>query len=176
MQKRTLILVTSFAVSSLLGCTSEYPKFGMGDVSGTVFYEGSALARTPKPALVIGAFPFDPGFLSRISAGEKPVPHAAYYVANPVFPPQGISYRLSNLEPYDQGYFVTAAILDMTNAAAAATATGLYPDFGILSSNPERGPVQPVAGFMLTNIDIRMVDGQVVATRTTSVAAASNGL
>jgi hypothetical protein len=161
MQKKVLILVTSFALASLLGCSSEYPKFGMGDVSGTAFYEGSALARTPKPALVIGAFPFDPGFLSRISAGEKPVPHAAYYVANPVFTSQGISYRLSNLEPYDQGYFVTAAILDMTDAAAAATVTGIYPDLGILSSNPERGPVQPVAGFTLTNIDLRMADAQV---------------
>jgi hypothetical protein len=141
-----------------VGCASEYPKIFVGDVGGTTFYDGAALAGTANPVLLVGAYAYDVGFLDRIVAGEKPIPHAVFYAPNPVFAAQGIPYRLSNLDPYDQGYFVTAVILDMMDAAATPTAAGLFPDMSILTSQPDKGPVQVVADRTLTNVDIRLQD------------------
>ena len=158
MKKAVLILVLGLAMFGQVGCASEYPKILVGDVSGTTFYDGTALAGTPNPLLLVGAYPYDAGFLDRIRAGEKPIPHAVFYAPNPVFPAAGIPYRLNNLDPFEQGYFVTAVILDMMNAAATPTASGLFPDMSLLTNQPDKGPVQVVAGYMLTNVDIRLED------------------
>lgn len=157
MKKATLILLATLASQS--GCVSdEYPAVEVGDVSGTTFYEGAALATTPNPVLVVGAFAYDPTFIDRIVAGERPVPHAVFYVSNPIFPAEGLPYRLSNLEPYEQGYFVTAIIVDVMDATSRAPATGVFPDLGILKSKPDRGPLDVVAGYTRTNVDIRLTD------------------
>jgi hypothetical protein len=158
MKKTSLIVLVGFVAAVAAGCSSTYPPELVGDISGTVEYNGTALSRTPTPVLIVGAFAYQPGFLELIRTGGRPIPHAAFYVQNPVFGATGIPYRLSKVEPFAQGYFVTGVILNEMDAAAAPAVTGLYPDMSLLVSNPQVGPVMVVAEQTVDHVDFQLLD------------------
>jgi hypothetical protein len=151
-------MLVGLATAAEVGCSSDSPPSFVGDVSGTVQYNGTALAQLGSPVLIIGAYAYQPGFLNRLQAGERPVPHASFYVPSPAFGTTGISYHLSKLDAFDQGYFVTGVILNLMDATAGPVATGLYPDMSILFSNPVQGPVVVVPEFTIENVDFVIAD------------------
>lgn len=158
MKVAALLTAVSLTMVVGTGCTSEYPAELVGDISGTVQYRGTALVRTPTPVLIVGAFAYQPTFLDTIVAGGRPVPHAAFYVPNPDFGATGIAYRLSKLETFAEGYFVTGVILDEMDVAAPPAATGLYPDMSLLLIHPPVGPVMVAAEQTVAGIDFELSD------------------
>jgi hypothetical protein len=158
MKTTRLIMLVGLAMAAEDGCSSDFPPSFVGDVSGTVQYNGTALAQLGSPVLIVGAYAYQPGFLDRLAAGERPVPHASFYVPSPAFGTTGISYRLSKLDAFDQGYFVTGVILNLMDATAGPVATGLYPDMSILFSNPVQGPLMVAPELTVENVDFVIAD------------------
>ena len=73
--------------------------------------------------------------------------HAAMIVKNPEFGPEGISYELKPLEPYEEGYWIAGGILDM-DAPSVTPKTGMM--------WPER--VMVYEDRPTENIDLILVD------------------
>jgi hypothetical protein len=157
-KRAALIALVGLTTTVAAACTAQHPAELVGDISGTVQYHGTALAQTPTPVLIVGAFAYQPSFLDGIAAGQRPVPHAAFYVQNPDFGTTGIAYRLSKLQAFDQGYFVTGVILNEMDVAVPPAATGLYPDMSIMVIHPPVGPVMVAAEETLAGIDFELSD------------------
>jgi hypothetical protein len=158
MRNAKLVILVGWAMATQLGCSAEYPEIAVGDISGRVSYGGTALATLANPVLVVGAFAYQPEFLDHIAKGDVLLPHAVFYALDPVFDTTGLPYRLASLQPFDKGYFVTAAIFNMKDTSTFPAANGIYPDLSIMNTRPDEGPVKVVAGYTVPAIDITVAD------------------
>jgi hypothetical protein len=99
-------------------CGSEYPQDkSRGNIQGTLYYSGTAMARLSNPGLAV---------IANLGLSTEGLADSSQLFIRPNISQEGVAYLLENLEP--SAYLVTSIIVDLdqpTDPVTTAVSIGL---------------------------------------------------